>query len=428
MLSQRLTKVLLLMAQDASYIHPGREELAEVYHLFVSTLDAFESGGSVIDGHGVSQPFSASDDMRVLFLINKARVLLTDMQPDLERVLQQPDDRLALQSALNFAKENNLALLNLMNELTSRTEMLSQQKTQSLRWIQTLAFGLALFNFLVIIRQFQQRSRQAESQVQDFINLVDTAATSLILLNQRRQVLLANKMSQELFGYTEQEFLRLTEGQLFSQKNNGLVALSRGRGPTRVEVTERQLTLNEQDFIILTVSDISRYAEQQAQLSHLANHDALTGLVNRRALFDRLDMELARAERSGTGLAVMFIDLDRFKPVNDSLGHAAGDEVLVQFSRRLIAVFRASDTLCRFGGDEFVLLLPGVTEKEQLLAFRNSICALLDEPFCYENETISLGASIGEAVYPEDATTAAKLIELADQQMYQNKQSRQEQV
>ncbi|MFN4361721.1 MAG: putative bifunctional diguanylate cyclase/phosphodiesterase [Hylemonella sp.] len=157
------------------------------------------------------------------------------------------------------------------------------------------------------------------------------------------------------------------------------------------------------------------------QLKYQAFHDALTGLPNRPLLLERLTQEMARARRSERLLAVLFIDLDRFKKINDSLGHEAGDRLLCQVAERLISSTREGDTVARLSGDEFVVLLPDLGSPQQAARLAGEMQGLLDEPFLIGDSTAYVGASIGVAIFPSDGTLAPELLKKADMAMYRAK-------
>ena len=170
---------------------------------------------------------------------------------------------------------------------------------------------------------------------------------------------------------------------------------------------------------VTNLRDITDRKEAEAKLEHQALHDPLTGLPNRALLGDRISQAILRGRRSDApGPVVMFLDLDRFKLVNDSLGHAAGDKVLIEVADRLKAVMRASDTLARFGGDEFVMLCEQMTDRESLLIVAERVLDALEPPFYIEGKRFQVGASIGAAVIEGDTVTADELLSDADSAMY----------
>lgn len=165
------------------------------------------------------------------------------------------------------------------------------------------------------------------------------------------------------------------------------------------------------------LNDVTARKEAEGQLTFLANHDSLTGLPNRSLFDDRLGQALARADRDD-GFALCFIDLDRFKLVNDSLGHGAGDTVLIEVARRLGTVCRRADTLARLAGDEFVILLEGMGKAEAATGIASRILAALTPPILAGGRDIDVAASLGLALYPADGSDSETLLRNADAAMY----------
>lgn len=159
------------------------------------------------------------------------------------------------------------------------------------------------------------------------------------------------------------------------------------------------------------------------ELRHMAQHDALTGLPNRALFSDRLQHELARAKRHGGHFALIFLDLDNFKPINDNYGHAVGDRLLQQVARRLHEGVRASDTVGRIGGDEFVMLVPELAEPEAALELAEKIRQVVRQPYMVDGRQLHITCSLGVAVYPEDGSDEIALTKRSDEAMYRAKES-----
>ena len=176
------------------------------------------------------------------------------------------------------------------------------------------------------------------------------------------------------------------------------------------------------DYIVSIVDDITEIRNQQKQLELLVHHDPLTGLPNRVLLNDRLDMAVSQADRSGSNIAVCFMDLDGFKLVNDTFGHAAGDIMLVEVAKRLSAISRATDTVARLGGDEFILVLTSISGEGECRNMLERIIETLSEPFEIEGSEVQISASIGVAIYPDHVSDGTALLRNADQAMYIAKQ------
>ncbi len=166
----------------------------------------------------------------------------------------------------------------------------------------------------------------------------------------------------------------------------------------------------------------AREARARRRMEYLAHHDTVTGLPNRALLADRLQLEVARARRTGQGFAVLLFDLDGFKSVNDTFGHAAGDEVLARVGERLAASVRASDTVGRLGGDEFLAILPQVGE-EGALVVAEKLRAALQEPYALRSLTAQLSASLGVAFFPANGEDADALMNAADAAQYEAKRA-----
>jgi diguanylate cyclase (GGDEF)-like protein len=172
---------------------------------------------------------------------------------------------------------------------------------------------------------------------------------------------------------------------------------------------------------VAVFSDITKVRESQDQLDHMAHHDPLTALPNRLLFHHRLQHALPRAARNAEQLALLFIDLDRFKNVNDTLGHHVGDELLKQVARALGGQLREGDTLARLGGDEFIVLLENVGGQAGAGHVAEKLVAMFEQPFIVSDYELFVTGSVGISVYPDDATDLNMLIRNADIAMYQAK-------
>lgn len=172
-----------------------------------------------------------------------------------------------------------------------------------------------------------------------------------------------------------------------------------------------------------TYGDIAERKAREEMIEHSAQHDALTGLPNRALLADRLRQAMLRAKRENTKLALIYFDLDKFKPVNDTYGHGVGDALLIAVASRVCRVLRGSDTVARIGGDEFVVLLPHVSTEADAIVVAENILAQLNTPFDIEGHTLHISGSLGVATYPKDAEDSVSLMKCADAAMYQAKEN-----
>jgi diguanylate cyclase (GGDEF)-like protein/PAS domain S-box-containing protein len=171
-----------------------------------------------------------------------------------------------------------------------------------------------------------------------------------------------------------------------------------------------------------TTIDITERKRAEEQVKHLAFHDPLTNLPNRLLFNDRLTLAVAQAHRHNQKLAVLFLDLDRFKVINDSLGHSVGDELLRQVAERIQEHVREGDTVARLGGDEFTLLVPGITAEEDSAKIARKICNAVHDPFWIDGRELFVTTSLGVSVYPSDGHDAETLVRNADSAMYRAKE------
>ena len=184
--------------------------------------------------------------------------------------------------------------------------------------------------------------------------------------------------------------------------------------------------LNEEqtiEAIVCIFRDVTEQALAEEKVWHNAYHDQLTGLPNRRLFLDRLEREVKHAKRSNLSLAVLFMDLDGFKEINDSFGHEAGDRILSDVARRLTDCVREEDTVARLGGDEFTVIFAGVKQRKDAELVAQSVVDALAMPFAIARRSVYIAASVGISLYPEDATSPEALLRSADQAMYTTKKA-----
>jgi diguanylate cyclase (GGDEF)-like protein/PAS domain S-box-containing protein len=179
----------------------------------------------------------------------------------------------------------------------------------------------------------------------------------------------------------------------------------------------RPVSVKGGDQLVVS-EDITERQRAEDRIRQLAYHDPLTGLPNRTLFYDRMEIALARARRNGDKLAVFLMDLDHFKKVNDNLGHAVGDQLLQAVGDRLSTLVRESDTICRMGGDEFLILLTGITSVHDVNRIANRVLEALRKPFVLDDHKLEVTTSLGVAIYPEDAEDLDTLIRQTDVAMY----------
>lgn len=298
-----------------------------------------------------------------------------------------------------------------------------------------------LIGVLGVGRDITER-KNAQSQLSLAASVFSNAHDGIIICNAQADIIDVNPMFEEISGYSKTEVI----GQNPSLLSSGIQsptfyqkfwAKLHSQGFWKGEMWNRRK--NGEIYAILAnisvikddqgeishylsiFSDISYLKAHQQELENLAHFDTLTGLPNRVLLADRLQQEVIRTKRHNNNLAVCFIDLDNFKPINDSYGHSMGDQLLKQLANRLTENLREEDTLARIGGDEFVLLLAGQTSKQQTVDLVEKLLKLIAQPVEINNKELTLSASMGISLYPEDQTDSDGLIRHADQAMYEAK-------
>jgi diguanylate cyclase (GGDEF)-like protein/PAS domain S-box-containing protein len=189
-----------------------------------------------------------------------------------------------------------------------------------------------------------------------------------------------------------------------------------------VKEIEFKLTFLDDGRIIVMLSDVTERKRTEEELAYKATHDLLTGLPNRMLFKDRFSVAMAQAQRMHKKLAVIFLDLDRFKEVNDTMGHDAGDRLLNAVGNRLTDLLRKTDTVARMGGDEFLLLLANVDQAEDVITISQTVQDVLRQPFIVNGQEVSISTSIGIAIYPDDGVDVDTLVSRADKAMYDSKQ------
>lgn len=266
----------------------------------------------------------------------------------------------------------------------------------------------------------------------------DSATEGIMILDINAQVIGVNHGFTEITGFTEEEALGFTpkifqtadqnvwESLRTKEKLHGEVANQRKNGEPYQEwltLTVVKDDLGKVSNYVGVFADITEIVHSQKQLHRLVNQDALTGLPNRRLLIELLDQAIKIAGRTGYKIAVLFIDLDRFKTVNDSLGHQLGDQLLLEVSRRIKQSIRTSDVVARLGGDEFMVIMDRLDEIEDAAVVAKKIIHAIQTEFIIQGKEIFIGASVGISVYPNDSREVDGLIKAADIAMYQVKNS-----
>ena len=266
-------------------------------------------------------------------------------------------------------------------------------------------------------------------------NIVEGSADAIFTISRDMLVEVANPAAETIFGVEEGELESRPVETLLPELGDSVEILRgysgapacevqgiRDDGSTvPLELTVSEMRVDGRRQYLVMARDITDRKAQQKLLEYLALHDSLTGLPNRALLFDRLEHSISLAERQGQPLGLLLLDLDRFKEINDTLGHAVGDTLLAEVGQALRDPLRATDTIARLGGDEFAVLLPSVTGPEQAVEIAGRVALALQRPFKVEGFSLDVSVSVGIAMYPEHGTDANQLMRSADVAMYMAK-------
>ncbi|MFP3342277.1 diguanylate cyclase [Halomonas sp. SIMBA_159] len=283
------------------------------------------------------------------------------------------------------------------------------------------------------LKSSEQRFRQLVEQANDIIYTLSADGTMTYIspnwpriLGHEVHEVLGRNMSFVLHPEDLEACRRYIAKVYHTAEPQGLIEyrVKHANGEWRWHFTNGAPLVDEQGNVtsFLGIShDITPRREMEQRVLHLAQHDTLTDLPNRAMFFDELGRALAKALRKNGQLALLFIDLDHFKPVNDRWGHGVGDQLLKEAAQRMRLRLRGTDMVGRIGGDEFVALLDGPVTKEEALAVAQQLCHALAEPFALTVADVCVSASIGVALFPLHAGEEATLIHCADQAMYQAK-------
>ena len=286
------------------------------------------------------------------------------------------------------------------------------------------------------------RLREAETRLRLADKAIDHSADAIMVTTAEGQILRVNPAFTRVTGYTAEEVIGRTpallrsgrhdatfyaamwesvrrtgtwQGDIWNRRKDGSIFAE------RLSISAVRNTTGRLSHYVAVFSDVTEARVQEARFAHMAQHDSLTGLANRSLMEDRLLQAVRRADRSSRPLALLFLDLDRFKEINDTLGHAVGDALLKAVAVRLLACVRASDSVGRQAGDEFLILLPELEDPRQAGQVAGKIVAELAAPFTIDDHQIHTSFSIGIALFPTDAGDAETLRQHADTALYHAK-------
>lgn len=301
--------------------------------------------------------------------------------------------------------------------------------------------------FWQIVTNLKRVKEELESSQGQLNAIINHAIDGIITINEAGDIQGFNPAAEEIFGYTAEEVLGrnvkilLTESSLLEYaadidrylnarqaagagiRGCELTGVRRNGTQFPMELSASEMSLKEHRFFVGIVRDVTERKQIEQQIRHLAHHDHLTGLPNRALFLDQLERAILLAKRKHYKIGVLFLDLDGFKRVNDTLGHDAGDLLLKEVSRRLKGILRSSDTVARMGGDEFTFVLNDIGADENAALVAQKIIDALSVPVQVAEQQCQIGGSIGISIYPDHAADSDILLRMADMAMYVAKQS-----
>jgi len=269
--------------------------------------------------------------------------------------------------------------------------------------------------------------------------LFDLATDCLMILDMEGTIRDINRTGHERLGFTKEEMvgMHITEldppefaakvpKRLDDIEKHGFAVFESAHRrkdglPMPVEINTRIIDLEGEKMIFSVIRDISERKSAEQRIAQLAHFDVLTDLPNRTLFFDRLDQAIARAKRYKQKFAILYLDLDRFKQVNDEFGHHIGDNLLKIVADRLTENARDMDTVARVGGDEFIFILNNIDHVDNVERVATKIAESLSKPFLIQDKSCQIGCSIGISIFPDDVEIPEALVKMADDAMYKAK-------
>ncbi len=270
------------------------------------------------------------------------------------------------------------------------------------------------------------------------LRLMNNLAREALVIHRHGKIVEVNQAAGTMFGRPPAAFAGAPLGSLFApesacalnlhiqQENQEvwpeeLQAVTADGRHVPVEITSQAIELHDAAATVVVMRDLSHRKRNEEQIRYMAHHDMLTDLPSRQLLTETLNSVMKSASLTGAGAAVLYLDLDRFKPVNDLLGHAGGDAVLIEVARRLRAQSRNTDAVGRLGGDEFVMVVGNIGTQDEIRNLASRLIKTIEQPFEFEGRQIGIGVSIGAALYPQDGHDSDSLLRAADMAMYRAK-------
>ncbi|PIX04442.1 MAG: PAS domain S-box protein [Gallionellales bacterium CG_4_8_14_3_um_filter_54_18] len=310
-----------------------------------------------------------------------------------------------------------------------------------------VASGPEVKLFWQMVMNLKQTKGELEKSQNQLQSIIHNVMDGIITLSETGEIQGFNPAAEQIFGHLQQEalgknvkilmpesvhtefdaylyqYLHANHGKTSGIRGCEVIAIRKNGEQFPMELSVSEMVLGGMRYFIGIVRDMTERKQAEQKIAHLAHYDYLTDLPNRALFLDNLEHSLSLAKRNQYKVAAMFLDLDGFKKINDTLGHAAGDLLLQGVSKRLKQTIRTSDAVARVGGDEFTFVLNDIGADENASLVARKIITALSAPFDLDGQPSYVGASIGIAIYPDDAQNTEALVKQADEAMYLAKQS-----
>lgn len=444
MLSQKMNKELALIHfkidRGLSY-DDGKKRLLASITLFNKTLVAFTYGGETISAEGQPVYISKITQRESRRILKDAQTLWAPIHSQFRNALSNNEiDLEKIDNLLIQSEHSNSDLLALMNDLTNQLESDAKNKTYLLRLLQSVVVILVLVSFMIASIRLLRRERYYNTLMENSADIVlgidvfngnvTFVSTSVDLLLNHNSHYFLGKHFGRLFSSGSERYLKQLLEQI--KQHNGIevdrcdVELVTEDGSIIQAEMIMKLSKSENGQsleLMADIRDITERKKSEMMLFEMAHKDVLTGLPNRASFYITAEKAIGRAKRTHSSAALLFIDLDGFKNINDQYGHQVGDLLLSQLATKIKYCLRSTDSVFRIGGDEFLVLLERVGERDDIVAIGDKLIQSISTKIEIDEHLCQVGASIGVSIYPEHGRDIIKLTKKADNAMYIVKQT-----
>jgi len=419
------------------------EEDRRIYNNLISAQKVNLSAFVTLSDWAIRQVYQQNMSIKSEIMTESIRSIVLHKSPELNNEIEKKIWFEQAEMRLVQLKLTEDYIVKHLNQLIDKSLMNSKSTLifSLIYSVIALALSLILYKYVAKVIRIQ---KQEHEQLHKFKLIIDNSPNSIIITSLNDTIEYCNQQGLEMTGFDQETILGQNPRQWLAeqaseQTYDEIIAITAKGGIWQGELLNKHKegklywartsifpVKNQQEVIssyIAIQEDVTQQKKDQEKIRFLANHDPLTGLPSLRLGMDRLEQAILAATRHKLTMALMFIDLDGFKEINDQFGHMAGDAVLIEVGQRIIFETRDTDTIARIGGDEFMVVLTNVRKPEAISKVANKILGRLKEPFYFKNNELTIGASIGISLCPQHGSSSSILLQKADEAMYQVKKS-----